>query len=88
MPGAARSTARSTHCAAANEERVACIPLHGALEPKEQDRAFAPNSLRKVIVATNVAETSITIDGIRHVVDSGVARVARYDAERGIGTLN
>ncbi|MFT5411464.1 MAG: ATP-dependent helicase HrpB [Verrucomicrobiales bacterium] len=69
------------------QERVACIPLHGALEPQEQDRAFATNALRKVIVATNVAETSITIDGIRHVVDSGVARVARYDAERGIGTL-
>ncbi|MDF1741303.1 MAG: ATP-dependent helicase HrpB [Verrucomicrobiales bacterium] len=69
------------------EERVASIPLHGALEPQEQDRAFAPNALRKVIVATNVAETSITIDGILHVVDSGVARVARYDAERGIGTL-
>lgn len=69
------------------QERVACIPLHGALEPQEQDRAFAPNALRKVIVATNVAETSITIDGILHVVDSGVARVARYDAERGIGTL-
>jgi ATP-dependent helicase HrpB len=68
-------------------ERVACIPLHGELEPQEQDRAFAPNALRKVIVATNVAETSITIDGIRHVVDSGIARVARYDAERGIGTL-
>ncbi len=69
------------------QERVDCIPLHGALEPQEQDRAFAPNALRKVIVATNVAETSITIDGILHVVDSGVARVARYDAERGIGTL-
>ncbi len=68
-------------------ERVACIPLHGELEPQEQDRAFAPNPLRKVIVATNVAETSITIDGIRHVVDGGIARVARYDAERGIGTL-
>lgn len=69
------------------QERVACIPLHGELEPQEQDRAFSPNALRKVIVATNVAETSITIDGIRHVVDSGTARVARYDAERGIGTL-
>lgn len=69
------------------QERVACIPLHGELDPQEQDRAFSPNALRKVIVATNVAETSITIDGIRHVVDSGVARVARYDAERGIGTL-
>jgi len=40
------------------------------------------------VVATNVAETSVTIDGIRHVVDSGQARVARYDAERGISTLS
>ena len=69
-------------------ERVALIPLHGELQPEEQDIAFAPNALRKVIIATNVAETSITIDGIRHVVDGGVARVARYDAERGIGTLH
>src|SRR4029077_3587136 len=60
---------------------------HGELQPEEQDLAFAPNPLRKVVVATNVAETSVTIDGIRHVVDSGQARVARYDAERGIGTL-
>ena len=75
---AARSQAR---------ERLALIPLHGELPPEEQDLAFAPNPLRKVVVATNVAETSVTIDGIRHVIDSGLARVARYDAERGIGTL-
>ena len=68
-------------------ERLALIPLHGDLPPDEQDLAFAPNSLRKVVVATNVAETSVTIDGIRHVIDSGLARVARYDPERGIGTL-
>ncbi len=70
-----------------SRERVACLPLHGELDPHEQDHAFSPNPLRKIIVATNVAETSITIDGIRHVVDSGTARVARYDGERGIGTL-
>ncbi|MCX6892389.1 MAG: helicase-related protein [Verrucomicrobia bacterium] len=69
------------------DERLALIPLHGDLPPEQQDLAFAPNPLRKVVVATNVAETSVTIDGIRHVVDSGLARVARYDAERGIGTL-
>src|SRR5207248_3221577 len=68
-------------------EKLAFIPLHGELPPEEQDRAFAPNPLRKVVVATNVAETSVTIDGILHVVDSGLARVARYDAERGINTL-
>ena len=63
------------------------LPLHGDLPSEDQDLAFEPNALRKVVVATNVAETSVTIDGIRHVVDSGVARVARYDAERGISTL-
>jgi ATP-dependent helicase HrpB len=69
------------------DENLALIPLHGDLPPDQQDLAFAPNPLRKVVVATNVAETSVTIEGIRHVVDSGLARVARYDAERGIGTL-
>lgn len=68
-------------------ERLALIPLHGDLPPEQQDAAFAPSSLRKVVVATNVAETSVTIDGIRHVVDSGLARIARYDAERSINTL-
>ncbi len=73
--------------AARTNERLALIPLHGDLPPEDQDLAFAPNPLRKVVVATNVAETSVTIDGIRHVVDGGLARVARYDPERGIGTL-
>ena len=68
-------------------ERLAFIPLYGDLPPEEQDLAFAPNPLRKVVVATNVAETSVTIDGICHVIDAGLARVARYDAERGISTL-
>lgn len=77
--GAARSIRAS--------EKLNFIPLHGDLAPEEQDRAFAPSPLRKVIVSTNVAETSVTIDGVRHVVDSGLARIARYDAERGIGTL-
>ncbi len=73
--------------AARTHEKLALIPLHGELQAEEQDAAFAPNPLRKIVVATNVAETSVTIDGILHVVDGGVARVARYDSERGIGTL-
>jgi ATP-dependent helicase HrpB len=73
--------------AARLNEQVEFIPLHGDLPPEDQDRAFATSPRRKVVVSTNVAETSVTIDGIRHVVDSGEARVARYDAERGIGTL-
>jgi ATP-dependent helicase HrpB len=63
------------------------LPLHGELQPKDQDAAVARYSQRKVVVATNVAETSITIDGVRLVIDSGLARVARYDANRGINTL-
>ncbi len=88
MPGMGEINATITACRASGvAEPLAFIPLHGELQPEEQDIAFAPNPLRKVVVATNVAETSVTIDGIRHVVDSGLARVARYDAERGIGTL-
>ena len=88
MPGMAEinSTIRALSAVRAGE-RLTLIPLHGDLPPEQQDLAFAPNPNRKVIVATNVAETSVTIDGIRHVIDSGLARVARYDAERGVGTL-
>ncbi len=88
MPGMGEinATINALHAMHARE-RLALIPLHGDLPPEQQDLAFAPNPLRKVVVATNVAETSVTIDGIRHVVDGGLARVARYDAERGIGTL-
>ena len=65
------------------------LPLHGELPPDEQDRAVAlpPQGVRKVVVATNVAETSLTIDGIRVVIDSGLARIARWDPHRGINTL-
>ena len=63
------------------------LPLHGELPASEQDRAVNRSSARKVIVSTNVAETSLTIDGVTLVVDSGLARVARYDAQRGINTL-
>ena len=88
MPGMAEINQTIGACRAARMvDPVAFIPLHGELQPEDQDLAFAPNRLRKVVVATNVAETSVTIDGICHVVDAGQARVARYDAERGIGTL-
>lgn len=68
-------------------DNVVVLPLHGELPPQEQDRAFIPTPCRRVIVSTNVAETSVTIPGIRYVVDSGLARVARYDPERGLDTL-
>src|SRR5262245_5731619 len=63
------------------------LPLHGELQPRDQDAAVARYDQPKVVVATNVAETSITIDGIRAVIDSGLARIPRYDSNRGINTL-
>ena len=63
------------------------LPLHGELPPADQDAAVARHDRRKIVVATNVAETSLTIDGIRLVIDSGLARVARFDPWRGIDTL-
>jgi ATP-dependent helicase HrpB len=63
------------------------LPLHGELAPDAQDRAVARGEGRKIIVSTNVAETSLTIEGVTAVVDSGLARTARFDPERGINTL-
>lgn len=63
------------------------LALHGDLPPGEQDKVLAPGPRRKVIVSTNVAETSLTIEGVRFVIDSGLARVARYDPARGVNTL-
>jgi ATP-dependent helicase HrpB len=63
------------------------LPLHGELSPNDQDAAVARYRQRKVVVSTNVAETSLTIDGIRLVIDSGLARMPRFDPNRGINTL-
>lgn len=62
---------------------VEIIPLHGGLSLGEQARAFAPSDRRKVILATNVAETSITLPGVGVVIDSGLARQTRYHQGRG-----
>ena len=63
------------------------FPLHGELPPDQQDRAVERYSARKIIVSTNVAETSLTIDGVTAVIDGGLARMARFDPHRGINTL-
>jgi ATP-dependent helicase HrpB len=65
------------------------VALYGALAGDEQDRAIAPAApdRRKIVLATAIAETSITIEGVRIVVDSGLARVARYEPDVGITRL-
>jgi len=68
---------------------VIVAPLYGALGAAEQDRAVepAPPGRRKVVLATSIAETSLTIEGVRVVIDSGLARVPRYDPARGLTRL-
>lgn len=69
---------------------VLICPLYGQLTAKEQQAAIAPapNGQRKVVLATNIAETSLTIEGIRLVVDSGIERVARFNRKTGITKLD
>ncbi|MGA0606935.1 ATP-dependent helicase HrpB [Phenylobacterium sp. VNQ135] len=68
---------------------VDLAPLYGALDPREQDRAIepAPPGRRKVVLATSIAETSLTIQGVRVVIDCGLARVPRYDPASGLTRL-
>ncbi len=72
------------------EQRVRVHVLHGSLPLAEQEAAIAaaPSGTRKVVLATSIAETSLTIEGVRVVVDSGWSRVARYDARAGLTRLD
>lgn len=74
---------------AALRDRVDVLPLHGQLAPGEQDRAIAPSvaGRRKVVLATAIAETSLTIEGVRIVVDSGRMRIPRFSPRTGMTRL-
>ena len=86
MPGAFE-IARTIEEIRRSDFRGVVLPLHGDLSPRAQDAAVATYDERKVVVSTNVAETSLTIDGITLVIDSGLAKIAKYDPHRGINTL-
>ncbi len=62
-------------------------PLHASLPPAQQDKAVSASARRRLILATNVAETSLTIEGVTQVIDSGLAKIAEVDAVTGIGRL-
>jgi ATP-dependent helicase HrpB len=64
------------------------LPLHGDLPLAEQDRAIAPAPQRKLILSTNVAESSVTVEGVTAVIDSGLARIATYSQWTGLPTLH
>ncbi|HEY5973482.1 MAG TPA: ATP-dependent helicase HrpB, partial [Geobacteraceae bacterium] len=67
--------------------RPAICPLYGDLPFAEQERAICPSSQRKVVLATNIAETSLTIEGVRVVVDAGLSRRLHYDVATGLNRL-
>ena len=69
--------------------RLAVLPLYGQLSPQEQQRAILPNPVgkRKVVLATSIAETSLTIEGISIVVDSGFGRTSKFDPRSGLSRL-
>jgi ATP-dependent helicase HrpB len=90
LPGAAEIRRTETMLKARlSDPAVDVVPLYGALDRDTQDRAIAPAAppRRKVVLATSIAETSLTIEGVRIVVDSGLARVPRYEPDVGLTRL-
>ena len=89
LPGAEEiRRAQADLGSAAAARGVDVVPLHGGLEADEQDQALAEGPRRRVILATNIAETSLTVPDVRAVVDSGLHKVARYDPARAIDSLD
>jgi ATP-dependent helicase HrpB len=81
-----RQTARHLE-QTAQDRNLAVLPLHGDLPPEQQDAALSPVDRRKIVLATNVAETSVTIEGITGVVDTGLARLLTFDPHVGLDRL-
>ena len=71
------------------DPKVDIAPLYGAMDARAQDRAVAPAApgRRKIVLATSIAETSLTIEGVRVVVDCGLVRVPRYEPDIGLTRL-
>jgi ATP-dependent helicase HrpB len=89
LPGAAEIRRTQSLLDGRTEPATDVVALYGALAGDEQDRAIAPAppGRRKIVLATSIAETSITIEGVRIVVDSGLARVPRYEPDVGVTRL-
>jgi ATP-dependent helicase HrpB len=89
LPGAAEIRRTASQLEGRLDPAIDVVALYGALAGDEQDRAIAPapRGRRKIVLATSIAETSITIEGVRMVVDSGLARVPRYEPDVGVTRL-
>jgi ATP-dependent helicase HrpB len=69
------------------DQSLSICPLYGDMPFHEQERALAPSRKRKIVLATNIAETSLTIEGVRTVIDSGLSRMVRHDPSNGMNRL-
>ena len=89
LPGAAEIRRTAAQLEGRLGKDIDVVALYGALAGDEQDRAIAPAApgRRKIVLATSIAETSITIEGVRIVVDSGLARVPRFEPDVGVTRL-
>ncbi|MGA8893014.1 MAG: helicase-related protein, partial [Anaeromyxobacteraceae bacterium] len=88
LPGMAEIRRAAQACAPiAARHGLDVLPLHGDLSPEEQDRAVRPGARRKVVLSTNVAESSVTIAGVTTVIDAGLARVASHSPWSGLPRL-
>lgn len=88
LPGIAEIRQAMRECEpVARTAGMLVLPLHGDLSPAEQDRAVLPSTERRLILATNVAESSVTVEGVTAVIDSGLARQAAYSPWTGLPTL-
>ncbi len=90
LPGAREIRAAQALLRERLTDAIGVYPLYGELGPREQDAALAadPGGRRKVILATNIAQTSLTVEGVRTVVDGGLVRVARFDLGAGANRLD
>jgi ATP-dependent helicase HrpB len=87
LPGAGEIRRAAERLAPRLAGRATVHPLHGGLEAEAQDAALTPTSQPRVILATNIAETTLTVPDVRVVVDAGLQKVARYDTDRGLDSL-
>jgi len=88
LPGAGDiRRAQDAIASRAAAEGIDVLPLHGSLEGAAQDAALRPSGRRRIVLATNIAETTLTVADVVTVVDGGLQKTARYDAERGIDRL-
>jgi ATP-dependent helicase HrpB len=89
LPGVAEIRRAMRACeVVARRAGLLVLPLHGSLTPQDQDHALLPALQRKLVLATNVAESSITVEGVSAVIDSGLARSATYSPWSGLPTLH